>query len=339
VFFDNLQLIHTHGPVLEETHYYPFGLTMQGISSKAAGTLENKNEKFNGAELNTSFDLNTYEFFFRTYDPQIGRWHGLDTKPTDMVSLYAAMGNNPIRYADPLGDTLALFRPDGTFRKFQDDGKKEFSGMFYQKFTVTSTYEKDGVTYEVRTYSEGKSFEFNDPATDVQGIKNGAITRVEVMSDAQVEAHIDKSGVKSPEAQANPISFANQQGRKGNMDYGVKGLTSADPNTRLNANTFYIRENHAYNVGDIGNYLWGRGMAQLGISLGTASIGAHVNNMVNGRRDQTPLYTFGPGTNGSPGLFDSQADQRAIHRGYANSPNGAMLIKQELQNWPKYNPK
>jgi hypothetical protein len=249
------------------------------------------------------------------------------------------MANNPIRYADPLGDTVALFRPDGTYWKSQDDGKKEWSGMFYQKSEVTSTYEKDGVSYEVRSYSEGKAFEFNDPATDVLGIKNGAITRVEIMSDAQVESHLDKSGVKSPDAQASPISFANQQGRQGNMDYGVKGLKSNDPNTRLNANTFYIRENHAYNVGDIGNYLWGRGMAQLGISLSTASIGAHVNNMINGRRDHTPLYTFGPGTNGKPGLFDAQSDQRAIQRGYANSPKGAMLMKQELQNWPKYNPK
>lgn len=82
---------------------------MAGISSKALSKLENKN-KFNGIEFNSDLDINMYDAFYRNLDPQIGRFWQIDPKIESMEawSPNAATQNNPIRYADPLGDTIQL---------------------------------------------------------------------------------------------------------------------------------------------------------------------------------------------------------------------------------------
>lgn len=105
VWFDNLEVIHTRGQILEENHYYPFGLTMAGISSKAAGVLENK-KRYNGIELNNDFDINTYEAFYRNLDVQIGKWWQIDPEIEDQENLspYTSMANDPVLKSDPLGN-------------------------------------------------------------------------------------------------------------------------------------------------------------------------------------------------------------------------------------------
>ncbi len=171
-------------------------------------------------------------------------------------------------------------------------------------------------------------YNFNDPVTDVQAIKNGTMTDVEVMSDEKVERQINRSGVKG--VKSDKLSYAYNQGDK-KMDYGVSGYDSHD----LNENTFYVRKGTAYNLGDIGNYLWGRGMAELGISLPIALSGADYNNMTRGKAQKTAIYDMGPGTYGSPGFFDSQADQRAITKGYYSSPKQKSMINNKSESLTK----
>ncbi|MBO9594006.1 MAG: ParB N-terminal domain-containing protein [Niabella sp.] len=91
--------------LLEENHYYPFGLIQKGISSSAVGASTNK-FKYNSIEQTDVLGLNQLEAFFRTMDPQIGRWLQIDPKPNVFESPFAAMGNNPIFNRDPLGDTV-----------------------------------------------------------------------------------------------------------------------------------------------------------------------------------------------------------------------------------------
>lgn len=74
---------------------------MAGISSKAAGSLVNK-EKFVGQEFNTDFDVNLYEFAFRSHDPQIGTFIQVDPLADKYVynSTYAYAENRVINSYD-----------------------------------------------------------------------------------------------------------------------------------------------------------------------------------------------------------------------------------------------
>jgi len=98
--------------VVQDNHYYPYGMTMGYLGGLTLGGLDNP-FKYQGKELQEdAFDiegdpgknihLDLYDFHARQYDPQLGRWHVPDPLNQHM-SPYLAMGNNPVNSVDPTG--------------------------------------------------------------------------------------------------------------------------------------------------------------------------------------------------------------------------------------------
>jgi RHS repeat-associated protein len=102
VYFDNFNIAYTRGRIIEENHYYAFGLKIAGISSKKLGdanegSLKNNN-LYNDQEIDDEADLDWLDYGFRNYDPQIGRFVQIDPLTDD----YQALSNYHYALNDPI---------------------------------------------------------------------------------------------------------------------------------------------------------------------------------------------------------------------------------------------
>lgn len=91
-------------------NYYPFGLQMAGISSKAANITLNKENTFQGQRFDDDLGVNYYSFKYRNHDPQIGRFIQIDPLSDKYVynSTYAFSENKVINGVELEGLEVVL---------------------------------------------------------------------------------------------------------------------------------------------------------------------------------------------------------------------------------------
>ncbi|PZR07016.1 MAG: hypothetical protein DI539_24180, partial [Flavobacterium psychrophilum] len=158
VYFDNLNIHHTTGPITEETHYYPFGLVMAGISSKALKTNYNVNKQlFTGQLLENSLDFDIYQMKWRMMDPQIGRF--LQTDPLSEDYDY----NSPYNYAE-----------NDVIRAIDLEGLEKYI-VFRDKLPNTNGYEKRRVIYQL----DEKGRPIDQVLKSKEGKENNRLTKEE----------------------------------------------------------------------------------------------------------------------------------------------------------------
>jgi len=193
--------------------YYPFGLTMAGISDKALKTNYAQNKyRYNGKELqNQEFSdgsgLEEYDYGARFQDPQLGRMWSIDPHADKYQSWtpYNYTFDNPVLMTDPDGR-------DGEVTYTQGKGTKKDPNVITIK--ANYYYNKNTLTEKQAKALNASVAEYNGTQTNTGKEKDGTYTVIKYDLSAKgfdndEDANSAAAGDKFTNSHGGESSFGN----------------------------------------------------------------------------------------------------------------------------------
>ncbi|MFY8068479.1 MAG: DUF6443 domain-containing protein [Flavobacterium sp.] len=192
----NIRLSYSQDPstnvlkIIEENHYYPFGLKHTGYNSDQMMYVKEEyivkikpkpllfktsyNYKYNGKELQEELGLNMYDYGARNYDPALGRFLSLDPKMEKFYPLtgYNYVANSPILLIDPNGE-------DWTIIKHTDKQGRVLYEMNYTGAVLNSSSKKfDMVKFAEAIEKQAESLLRNSELREDGSLDFGVTTKI-----------------------------------------------------------------------------------------------------------------------------------------------------------------
>ncbi len=175
--------------VLQENHYYPFGMALGGQWMANAGR-EDKYQ-YNGKEFNEDFGLNWYDYGARWYMPDIGRWNAVDPLAEEYYawSPFHYGYNNPINVIDPDGrfNEYVIDNTTGKTEQISDLGGDEFDIVHHGDIRGDGSITIDPSQTEVlevqTVVSETSEMSFRLPGLNRVGTGNPGATNLDGTDD------------------------------------------------------------------------------------------------------------------------------------------------------------
>ncbi|WPO92695.1 DUF6443 domain-containing protein [Chryseobacterium sp. HR92] len=200
--------------IIEESNYYPFGLKHEGYNALAGNPVYQY--KYNGKELQES---SMYDYGWRNYMPDVGRWAQLDPLVENTEDPYAYVYNNPISLTDPDGRAPDDGGDDDCCNEFFTGVKEGFVGTF-KGIGNFIAHPIDGTKNAVNNYT------WSDYGDSVANSMTFGIYGTAKTAGALIQGDSKTAGKITGEKAAEVIIVATTDG----LGRGIKGIRNAkDP--------------------------------------------------------------------------------------------------------------